>query len=117
VRRSQSAYKGRDSGPVSDIFVAVAYIGAGVAAVLVLVAAMDRPAAAPAAFERPADPSPQIRKELDDRGALSLAWQQTLTGICENLDLQAEGLAPNCRTGAITLGDRLFEEPTSPQLS
>jgi len=46
-----------------------------------------------------------------------VAWKQSLREICENLDLQAEGLAPNCRTGAITLGDRLFEASTSPQLS
>lgn len=117
MRRSQSAYKGRDSGPASDIFVAVAYIGAGVAAVLVLVAAMDHPAVTPSQLEQPVDLSPQIRAELDDRAALSLAWKQTLTEICENLDLQAEGLAPNCRSGAVTLGDRLFEDATSPQLS
>jgi len=117
MRRSQSAY-GRESGPASDVFVAVAYVGAGIAAILVLVAALSGGGeAASTAAETPQDPAPLIRAELEDRSALALAWKQTLRDVCENLDLQAEGLAPSCRTGAITLDDRLFDEPTSAQLS
>jgi len=121
VARPHSVFGSREGGPASDVFVALAYVGAGIAAILVLVAAMDRSTG----IEGPLDPgpgpgpdpAPQIRAELADRSALSLAWKDTLRDICENLDLQAEGLAPSCTTGAITLGDRLFDDPTSPQLS
>lgn len=117
MARRQSAYGGREGGPTSDVFVALAYVGAAVAAILVLVAAMDRGTATlEPATARP-DPAPRIRAEVEDRTAVALAWKDTLREICENLDLQAEGLAPSCDTGAITLSDRLFEEPTSAQLN
>lgn len=124
MRRSQSAFSdrgqrgGREPGPAGDVFVAVAYVGAGIAAILVLVAAIDRGAATPdLGAGAGVDPMPGIRAEMEDRSALALAWRQTLSDVCENLDLQAEGLAPNCRTGALTVGDQLFDDPTSPQLT
>lgn len=116
MRRSQSAF-GRESGPANDVFVAVAYIGAGIAAIFVLVAALSSGGEAAPTAEASSDTTPLIRAELEDRSALALQWKQTLRDVCENLDLQAEGLAPSCRTGAITLDDRLFDDPTSAQLS
>jgi hypothetical protein len=118
VRRSRSVFGGREVGPTSDVFVAIAYVGAGIAAILVLVAAVaQRPAVEEIDVDATPDPAPLIRGELEDHSAVALAWRETLREICENLDLQAEGLAPSCSTGAITFGDSLFEKPTSPQLS
>ena len=117
MARRQSVFGGRDSGAGGDLFVALAYVGAAVAAILVLVAAVGRTGntAAPE-VDRP-DPTLRIRAELEQRSALARAWQEALHAICENVELQAEGVAPNCDTGAITLADSLFESPTSPQLS
>ena len=116
--RRNSVFGGRDnSGPSGDLFVALAYVGAAVAAILVLVAAVDQRGPTTAPVEAPPDPAPRIRAELEQRSALALAWQDALRAICENVELQAEGVAPDCATGAITLSDSLFEAPTSPQLS
>ena len=114
----RSVFGGRESGPAGDIFVAIAYLGAGIAAILVLVAAVERDrmaddGVAPLAID---DTTPRIRSTLAERSELAIAWSEALQEICENTDLQAEGLAPNCETGAITIGDRLFE-PSAPQLS
>jgi hypothetical protein len=116
VPRRHSAY-GRESGPAGDVFVAIAYIGAAVAAILLLVAAVDRSAPIEPPEETPPDPTPRIRAELAERSSLALDWRDTLRDICDNVELQAEGLSPSCETGAITLGDRLFEDPTSAQLN
>jgi len=116
VPRRHSVFGVRESGPANDVFVAIAYVGAGIAAILALVAAVDRQEATPAPATGP-DPVPHIRAELDEHSSIALAWQETLRAICENVDLQAEGLAPSCATGAITLEDRLFEDSTSPRLN
>ncbi len=117
MARRHSAFGGRETSPAGDVFVAIAYIGAAVAGILLLVAAVDRDAPVQAPVEPAPDPSPRIRAELDARSSLALAWRDTLREICENVELQAEGLSPSCETGAITFGDRLFDDPTSAQLN
>lgn len=116
--RRQSAFSGREGGTGGgDLFAALAYVGAGMAAVLVLVAAVGRdgPDASPEVVGP--DPAPLIRAELEERSALAREWQEALRMLCENVELQAEGLAPSCATGALTIPDALFESATSAQLS
>ena len=117
MARRHSVFGGPESGPAGDVFVALAYVGAAVAAILVLVAAVDRDATRSDDEASSPDPAPRIRSELESRSALARAWQEALQSMCENVELQAEGLAPSCDTGAITIGDALFESPTSAQLS
>lgn len=117
MARRQSAFSGRESGLASDLFAALAYVGAGLAAVLVLVAAVGRNVPEPEPEVVGPDPVPLIRTELEQRSALAREWQDALRALCENVELQAEGLAPSCESGAMTISDSLFESPTSPQLS
>jgi hypothetical protein len=117
MARRDPVFSNRDGGSGNELFAAVAYLAAGIAVVLVLVAAVGRqPASGVSDVETP-DPAPRIRALLEDRSRVLVEWRTALRQICESPDLQAEEMAANCETGAIVIGDELFEDSTSPQLT
>ncbi len=96
---------GRDE---SEIWAPLALLLAGVLAVLVLVAAL------PGRQREPEVPPPrktdaQLLALLDRELVIAERWQTALGDLCDDPELQVEGLSPHCRTGTIVIGDDLFD--------
>jgi outer membrane protein OmpA-like peptidoglycan-associated protein len=113
-RRRQSA-NGSGGGGV-DLWAQLAYLLAGLLAVMLFVAALPQ---RPVAVMSTAESQQQARLHalVRDQAELSAAWQTALGELCGDALLQAEGMAPDCESGAITFGDHLFDEEEGVQLT
>jgi hypothetical protein len=78
------------------------------------VAALPGAPSAPPPDEQELD---RVRALVDDFAPATRAWRETLLELCADPLLQAEGVAPDCRTGTITFGDDLFDESGDVQLT
>jgi outer membrane protein OmpA-like peptidoglycan-associated protein len=114
VARRPGRRKGRDSAGAGDWLAPVAYLGAGLAAVFLLIAALPA--------QPPDTSADEARDEalgelVDELAELPEEWRATMQTLCADPVLQAEGVAPDCRSGTIILGDDLFDGESSTQLN
>ncbi len=93
----------------------LAYLLAGILAVVLFIAALPQDAAPPRVEDDGRYEA--IRRLLDDQGEPDLHWEEAISTLCNDAQLQAEGIAPDCLTGAITFGDELFDDSTASQLT
>jgi hypothetical protein len=99
-----------------DIWAQLAYLLVGLLVVVLFVAALpQRPVAVTSTSE--ALQLARLHELVRDQADLSVAWQTALGELCGDALLQAEGMAPDCESGAITFGDDLFDEEEGVQLT
>lgn len=106
------------AGAGADIgWAALAFLFAGLAAVLVLVAALPRASGERVPTHRVSgDPGPQSTARLEEGTQLAREWSDRIAELCSHPKLEAEGMAPDCATGTIVFGDAFFEGAGSSQL-
>jgi len=98
----------------------LAYLFAGLSAMLLLVAALPRSrgeAASATASPVAAEPVGELRAVIEQRTLLARQWSEVLADLCSHPKLEAEQMAPDCESGTLVVGDSLFDRPGSPQLS
>ena len=107
-RRDQSEGDGLLWAPVATLL-------AGLLAVILFIAALPHD-------ERPLPVENDgrdaaIRKLVEEQAELDGRWGEAISALCNDTVLQAEGLAPDCLSGAITFGDALFDDGAESQLT
>jgi len=97
----------RSDGGGGDLWAPLVYLLAGLLAVLLLVAAL--PTSGSRQRDQNAQEATRIRELVNAEALLHRQWRESLAELCGDPQLQAEGIAPDCKTGAITFGDDLFD--------
>ncbi len=106
--------RGYDPGAGSSWLAPIAYLGAGLVAVLGLIAALPtEPLDTSGDHER----MEALRSLVAGHVELAEEWRATMQTLCNDPVLQAEGIAPDCLSGTITLGDDLFDDSEPPRLN
>ncbi len=106
----------RDDGAGPGIWAPISYLLMGLVAVLVFAAA------------RPPDPvnaivpddgpdAAAILELVDEQSEFVRQWAAAISMLCSDAVLQAEGIAPDCGSGMISLGDDLFDSSDRNQLT
>lgn len=109
--RRRSKQPARGDG---ELWAPLAYLLAGLLAVVLFVAALPGQPVEP-----PEEESQRTRLQeiLSEHARQNAAWQTALDELCGDARLQAEGIAPDCGSGAITFDDDLFDEDEATQLT
>lgn len=114
-RRLRPGLAGDRNG--GDLLAPIAYLMAGMLAVMVFVAALPR--AVPPVDAPPPDRAEQAewRERVSGLADFADQWNETLESLCSDPVLLAEGIGADCDTGTITLSDDLFDEVATVQLT
>jgi hypothetical protein len=120
VRRRRPSGTNEPGRAVDIGWAALAYLFAGLATALLLVAALppapdEVEAAAPDPTAPVADPG--LRSLLEQRTLLARQWSEVLAELCSHPKLEAEEMAPDCATGSLVIADELFDRHATAQLS
>jgi len=113
VRREGRHRSDRSSGSW-DLLSPIAYLGAGLAAIFVLIAAAPN---APPRPEEKSDRDEALRDLIAEQTELPRHWREAMQMLCDDPVLQAEGIAPDCLSGTITLGDSFFDQSDRVELN
>lgn len=98
----------------ADVWAPLAYLLAGLLAVVLFVAALPQQ---PATSPEDESQITRLKEVVMQQAEQHATWQSTLAELCGDTLLQAEGIAPDCASGTITFGDDLFDEDEGTQLT
>jgi outer membrane protein OmpA-like peptidoglycan-associated protein len=95
----------------------IAYLMAGLLALMVFAAALPRDLASVDAPPPELPGRAEMRERVSGLSSFSTQWNETLESLCTDPVLLAEGIGADCDTGTITFGDDLFDEGATVQLT